>query len=347
MSNKSRKKNKLKSFIKKYRFQSIICCIMAVILMGFGIYKFFIEGPKDYSDFADDVIFKSGEYTMKYDEVYFLTKNKQAYYEAYYLSSGTDLDWNGEYEDGKTFGQVVLDESLEFAKEIFIFSEYAKANDIELSQAELSSIESEVSDFFKESGSKIINATKVNSDILKRVYIRTAYHDKLCDEIYRQTVLNVDADELRQCLVAIVELGPKYFDSPKETAESIMNRVNSGEVITEVAQKYDTKAVKGNVGKGTMKGTSLEEMCLGLKNGECNIAEIDGTYFVAYCYLAYDEEATDYAVEEKIEELKAEAVAEYYEELLKEMPVYVDEKAWSTITFNERIFTKDDIKASN
>ena len=29
------------------------------------------------------------------------------------------------------------------------------------------------------------------------------------------------------------------------------------------------------------------------------------------------------------------------------MPVAVDEKAWSTINFNEAIFTKDDLKATN
>ena len=346
MNNKTNKKSRNKKLLEKYKVQAVVGAIIAVLVIAIGIYVLVSNSSDSYSKLADEAIFTSGDYSMRYDEAYFLTKNKQAYYEAYYLSSDVDLDWNAEYEDGKTFGQVVLNESLDFAKEIFIFSEYAKANGITISEAELKSIESEVATFFKESGTKIVNATKANSDVLKRVYIRTAYHDKLCDKIYSEASLEVDEDEMRQCLIAAVELGPKYFDSPKETAEAIMNRVNSGEVITEVAQKYDTKAMKGNVGKGTMDGNALEKLCLSLKNGECNITEIEGTYFVVYCYLAYDEEATEYAVEQKLEELKAEAVAKYYEELLKDMPVTVNEEAWSTINFGESIFTEADLEGN-
>ena len=34
-------------------------------------------------------------------------------------------------------------------------------------------------------------------------------------------------------------------------------------------------------------------------------------------------------------------------DLLKEMPVAVDEKAWSTINFDNPIFTKDDVKTTD
>ncbi len=333
------------NFMKKHKFQTIICAIIAVLTIGLIVFMI-VTDSDDYSDLADEPIFTSGEYEMTYDEAYFLTKNKQAYYEAYYLSSDAALNWNEDFEDGKTFQDVVLEESLDFAKEIFIFSEYAKKNGITLSQSELDAIDKEVSTFLASSGSQVVNATHANRDVLKRVYIRTAYHDKLCDKIYSETDLSVDEDELKQCLVAAVELGPKYYDSPDETAKAIMDRVNNGEVITEVAKFYDTKAVKGNVGKGTINGNKLEELCLSLKNGECKTTEINGTYFVVYCYLAYDEEATDYAVEQKVEELKADAVAAYYEKLLKEMPVTVDDKAWATITFNEPIFTANDLTTS-
>lgn len=333
---------KISTFIKAHRFYAIICAIIIVLAVILTVYLL-TEDTDGYPDLDDTVIFTSGDYEMTFDEALFLTKNKQAYYEAYYLSSGVSLDWDIDYEDDKTFEEVVLDESLEFAKEIFIFSEYAKANGITISDSELSSIESEVATFLSDSGEQVVDATRANSDVLKRVYIRTAYHDKLCEQIYSKTDLTVDRDELSQCLVAAVELSPTYFTSPDMTAEAIMNRVNNGEVITEVAEKYGAEAIKGNVGKGDMEGNALEELCLSLKNGECNITEINGTYFVVYCYLEYDEEATDLAVENKLEELKADAVAAYYEELLKEMPVAVNEEAWSTINFDKPIFTEEDL----
>lgn len=339
---------KISTFIKRNTFQVTICSIIAVLTVIAVIYLATkgsdnVADRDNYPDLDDTVILSSNDYEMTFDEALFLTKNKQAYYEAYYLSSGVDLDWNVDYEDGKTFQEIVLDESLEFAKEIFIFSEYAKANGITLSDSELSSIDSEVATFLSDSGEQVIDATKVNSDVLKRVYIRTAYHDKLCNQIYSETDLTVDRDELKQCLVAAVELSPSYFTSPKDTAEAIMNRVNSGEVITEVAKLYDAEAVKGNVGKGDMEHNVLEELCLSLKNGECNITQINGTYFVVYCYLAYDEEATDLAIENKVEELKSEAVSAYYKKLLEEMPVTVNEAAWATINFNTPIFTEEDL----
>ncbi len=334
-------------FIKKYRFQTIICAIIAILSIGLAIYMLCIKDPDGYPDLTDTVILSSGDYEMTFDEALFLTKNKQAYYEAYYLSANYALDWDAKYDDTKTFEEIVLDESLEFAKEIFLFSEYAKANGITISDTELTSIEKDVNTFLSDSGEAVVDATRANSDVLKRIYIRTAYHDKLCEQIYSDTDLTVDKNELRQCLVAAVELGPKYYGSPKETAEAIMNRVNSGEVITEVAEIYDAEAVKGNVGKGDMDGNALEELCLSLKNGECKITEINGTYFVVYCYLENHEEATDIAVENKIEELKAEAVDKFYQKLLTEMPVTVNEEAWSTINFDKPIFTEEDLTTTS
>lgn len=337
----------LVNFIKKHRFQTIICAIIVILVAALAIYMIFIKDPDGYPDLDDTVILSSGDYEMTFDEALFLTKNKQAYYEAHYLSSNYTIDWNIDYEDGKTFEEVVLDESLNLVKEMFLFSEYAKANGITLSDEELSSIEDDVSTFLSDSGQKVVDATRANADVLKRVYIRTAYHDKLCEQIYSATDLTVDREALSQCLVAAVELSPKYYDSPDATAEAIMNRVNKGEVITEVAKIYDTEAVKGNVGKGDMEGNALEELCLSLKDGECNITEINGTYFVVYCYLEYDEEATDVAVENKIKELKDKAVDAFYEELLEKMPVTVNEDAWSTINFDKAVFTEEDLTSKS
>lgn len=337
-----------KSFLKTHKFQLCICAVIAVLAVIFVVSSLLTEdSPDSDDDIGSTVLFTSGDYEMTFDEAYFLTKNTQGYYEAYYLSTGSAINWDAVEEGGMTYEEVVLEESLEYAKEIFIFSEYAKANGITISESELSSIESEVSSFFTENSQKLIDASKVDSDILKRVYIRLAYHDKLCEEIYSDAAITVDRDELKQCLVAAVELGPDYFDSPDLTAKAIMDRVNNGEVITEVAKIYDTTAIKGNVGKGDMDGNAFEQLCLSLGNGECGITEIDGTYFVVYCYLAYDEEATDSAVEAKYEELQAEAVAKFYEELLQEMPVTVNEDIWSTLNFDETIYTEGDVEVSS
>ncbi len=335
----------MKDCIKK---NQILICIGIVVLISIAAFIIIKTDSRDSSEDYDKyikntVLMSSGDKKMLLDEGVFLTKNKQAYYEAYYLSSGYTLNWNAEYEDGKLFKTLVLDESLDFVKQIFLFSEYAKAEGMELTEQELSNITASVDEFLSESGENVINATHADRELLTRVYTRTAYYDKVCNMVCNNTDLTVTDEEARQCLVAAVEISPKYFDSPKRTAEKIMERVNNGEFITEVAVKYDNEAVKGNVGKGDMDGNALEELCLSLKDGECKMTEIDGTYFVVYCYMENDNEATEISRENIITERKEEAINKFFEELLSEMPVDVNEEAWNTITFDETIFTEEDL----
>lgn len=335
----------MKDCIKK---NQILICIGIVVLISIAAFIIIKtdsqESTENYDRYIKNtVLMSSGDKKMFLDEGVFLTKNKQAYYEAYYLSSGYILDWNAEYEEGKLFKTLVLEESLDFIKQIFLFSEYAKAEGMELTEQELSNITASVDEFLAESGENVINATHADRELLTRVYTRTAYYDKVCNMIYSNTDLTVTDEEARQCLVAAVEISPQYFDSPKRTAEKILELVNSGEVITEVAVKYDNQAVKGNVGKGDMNGNALEELCLSLKDGECKMTEIDGTYFVVYCYMENDNEATEISRENIVTERKEEALNNFFLELLSEMPVDVNEDAWNTITFDETIFTEEDL----
>lgn len=335
----------MKDFIKK---NQIFICLGIIILISIAAFIIIKtnsrESVEDYDKYIKNtVLMSSGDKKMFLDEGVFLTKNKQAYYEAYYLSSGYTLNWNAEYESGKPFKTLVLEESLDFVKQIFLFSEYAKNEGMELTEQDLSNITADVDEFFTESSDNVINATHADRELLTRVYTRTAYYNKVCDMIYGNTDLNVTDEEARQCLVAAVEISPQYFDSPERTAQKIMERVNSGEVITEVALKYDNEAVKVNVGKGDMDGNALEQLCLSLKDGECKMTEIDGTYYVVYCYTENDDDVTEISRENIIAERKEEALNNFFKELLSEMPVDVNEEAWNTITFDETIFTEKDI----
>lgn len=280
---------------------------------------------------------------MYLDEAIFMTKNKQAYYEALYLSEGYILNWDSEVPDGKTFETQVLNESLEFAQYVFVFSEYAKAQGITLTDEELSKIATDTGDFLTMSGENVLDATLATKELVTKVYTRTAYYDKVCNDIYAGLDLTVTDEEARQCRVAAVELSPLYFDSPERTAQKIVERVNNGEIITQVASIYDSEAIEGNVGLGDMDGNAFEQLCLSLKEGQCKMTEMDGTYFVVYCYLEDDVEATMVAKENIITERKDTAVRDFYNNLTKDAPVEVNMDAWNTIDFDEAVFTEEDM----
>ena len=333
----------MKDFINKK--QILLCLALVAIIVAITVVLIKINPEEDvkYEDYIKSTtLLSAGDSKMTLDEGVFLTKNKQAYYEAYYLAEGYLIGWDKEYEAGKTYESLVLDESLTFVEQIFLFSEYAISQGMTLTDTEESGISSSVSEFLTDSGENVINATYANADLLTRIYTRTAYYDKVCEQIYNDTDLTVSDEEARQCLVAAVEISPLYFDSPERVATKIVERVNNGEVITEVATKYDVEAVKGNVGKGDMDGNALEQLCLGLKDGQCKMVEMDGSYFVVYCYLENDDEATAISKENIIAERKDAAITAFFEKLKEDMPITVNMEAWETINFDEAIFTEED-----
>lgn len=302
------------------------------------------DAETDYKNYSKKTnILTMNDKSMTLDEAFFITKNKQAHYEEYYLTYGNPFSWNTPVEYGKTYEDLVLEETLQFVKEVFVLSEYAKENGYELSDKELKALEANVDAFINNSDSKIIKATNANRDIVTRVYTRTALYDKVCETILKDVDLTVDKEEARHCLVAIVEISPQYFDSPERIAEKILERSNSGEVITEVAKLYDTTVEKMSVGKNTKISEEMMNFCLSLKDDECKMTKIGDNYYVVYCYLADDELVTQSAKEALKEEKRASYITEFVTKLEKDTPVTINKEAWETISFENPIFTKSDI----
>lgn len=329
----------MKDFINKKQIVICIGIVIAISIIAVAILQYNSGSTDDYSKYVKKTVLISlDDEKMYLDEGLFFAKNKQAYYEASYANEGYTLDWKQEYETGKTYEALVLEQSFEFTKKVFLFSEYAKAQGMTLTDAELSNVEASIDEFLSESTDSVLAATYANTDLLRKVYTRTAYYDKVCSMIYEDADITVTDEEARQCLVAAVEISPVYFSSPERTANKILERVNKGEIISDVASIYDTEAVTGNIGAGDMDGNALEKLCLSLKDGECGIAEIDGTFFVVYCYLANDEDATEISRENLLAEKQQAALDEFYEALEEEMSPSINEDAWKTITFDEALY---------
>lgn len=337
--------------MKKYLFKKpiIISLCVAIAITIIAIIVPCIK-PKD-SESAEKYnkstnLFTMDEKAMTLDEAFFITKNKQAYYEEYYYTYGTSFSWDVPIEMGKTYEDLVLEETLQFTKELFVLSEYALDNDLALTADEKDAVASSVTSFMTSSDSRIITASNASEDLVTRVYTRTTLYDKVCAQILKDADLTINPEDARQCLVAIVELSPEYFDAPDRIAAKIHERVNSGEVIGGVANIYDASIEKMNVGKDTSINEELKNFCLSLKDDECKTLEINGIYYVVYCYLEDDEVATASTEEILLEEKKASYITAFVEELEKENPVTINQEAWETISFDEPVFTKDDIVQS-
>ena len=339
----------MKKIVEKYFYQSIVVGLLIVAALvsalGYFVTNVFNIEP-GYFGADRQVLLSYEDSTLTLDEGIFIAKDMQAYYEEYYLSNKSTINWDKSYKDGKTYEDVILDDTLLLLKQVFLFSEYAKANNIELTTKDLDSINADAKAYLNDNPDFVIDATGANMELLKKFYTRTAYYGKVCDEIYNKTDLTVDTEDVRQCLVAIITISPNDFDSPKETAEKIMERVGNGEVLTGVAEKYEAKISKTNIGPNSLEGNELEKFCLSLKDGQCQMLEQKGTYYIVYCYQSNDQDQTAAAKEQKKEELKDKAKMDFYNELLKKSSVKFDEDAWSFINFDTPIYTSGNIKES-
>ena len=238
---------------------------------------------------------------------------------------------------------MILEESLELSKQVFVLSEYATANGITLTENEQKTIASNVDAFLSNSDSTLLKATYANEDLVSRVYTKTALYDKVREQILADKDLTIDTEDARQCLVGIVEISPEYFDSPERIAEKIYERVNSGEVIGGVAQVYDTTVEKIHVGKDSEIIDEMINFCLSLKDDQCKMTNIDGVYYVVYCYLEDDEVETAKVKEILLEEKKNDYINEFVENIEKESPITVNTDAWNTVNFDDPIYTKNNI----
>ena len=334
----------MKKYLHKKPIIICLCVAVATALIALLVQNIKPKDTDNYSEYSKTTnIFTMNDKKMTLDEAYFIAKNRQAYYEEYNYTYGNSFSWDIPVELGKTYEDLVLEETLKFTKEVFVLSEYALTNDLALNDTEKKAIASNVSSFMTNSDSKIIKASHATEDLVSRVYTRTALYDKVCAQILKDVDLTIDPEDARQCLVGIVELSPQYFDAPDRIAEKICERVNSGEVIGGVANVYDATIEKTNIGKDTNIKKEAIDFCLSLKDDECKIFVMDDVYYVIYCYLADDEVATASAKEILLEEKKASYITAFVEEIEKENPVSTNLEAWETVNFDEPIYTKADI----
>ena len=337
--------------MKKYFYKkpTLISLGVAALIAAVAIIVPLIKpsASTNYKEYAKKTtIFTMNDKTMALDEAYFITKNKQAYYEEYYYTYGTSFSWDVPVEMGKTYEDIVLEETLTFAKEVFLLSEYALENGLELNESEQKVVASNASSFLSGSDSKILKATNATEELVNRVYTRTTLYDKVCAQILKDKDLTIDPEDARQCLVGIVEINPQYFTSPDRIAEKIVERVNNNEAIGEVASIYDATLEKINVGKDSDIIDEMKTFCLSLEDDQCKMTEINGVYYAVYCYLADDELVTASAKEALLAEKKSSYITAFVEELLKENPVSINMEAWETVNFDTPVYTKSDIVQS-
>lgn len=291
----------------------------------------------------------------------FYAYNTQASYEAYYLANGYVMDWSVKYTDTSTdvtepstlegetvaadatIEDMVKADVLDRIKIFYTVAKYAKDNGITLDDADYKEIDQYVKDYLA-GNAKVSAATGATAESLKSIYETESYYNKGCDLILKDENFTVNEEDIRQTHIYVFELYPDNIEFPEDTAKGILKRIQNGEDIKQISDIYGITVSEGNVGKDSTVGDNIKSTCLSLHDGGSAIAVEDGAYFVIYCIEENDEDATEIAKKDAISLQKSAKLKEFYDEYTKNMKITVDEELWKKITFNNSIFTEDDIK---
>lgn len=335
--------------MKKYLNKKaiLICLGIAAIIAVISIIVPLIKPKKDTTNKDGKkytTLYTMNDKSMAYDEAYFIAKYRQGYYEYNYYMSNPSFKWDDYLVDIQmTREELILDELDAYLKEIFILSEYALDNGLGLTENEEKAVISEVNSFLSDNDAKMISATKATEELATRVITRTTLHSKVCEDILKDKDLTIDPEDARICTVGVATINSENFDSPERVANEILERIGNGDLLGELSKIYGAPYEKGYVSKDSESNNKLNEFCLSLKDNESKMIEIDGTYYIVYCYLENDEVETSAKKELLLEEKKQAYITAFVEELLKENTITVDTKAWESINFDTPVYTKDDV----
>ena len=162
----------------KYKLLSIFMLIIMCASFAFGCKKD-EEKSENYAITINSV-------TISTSEAKFYGYNKQANYEIYYLASGSPIHWDEVYDaevSDMTLEELVKKEVLDEIKKVVILSEYAKDEGIKLSEEDDELIEYSVNNYVSNSNKNLTDKTGKNKELLKTIYTRKMYIDKLYEKL--------------------------------------------------------------------------------------------------------------------------------------------------------------------
>ncbi len=284
------------------------------------------------------------------EEIDFYAYCQQANYEAYsLLSYRQELNWgDAADESGETMEEKVKKEIQREIERKVIFSHKAKEWNVTLTQKEEKEVEEKTEKFLKESDKKLLERSKADSELVKKIYTRNALYEKVYKKIGGQLGIKVTQEEAKQAKITAVELSSiqgreKTKEQLEKDASAILKMAKRGKTLKIAAQAYGYSASTGNVGKGDMSGNELEQACLSMKTGEYKLLNYLEYVYVLYCDSDFDKEATELAKEE-IKKQKTEAkVTKIYESWQGDIGVEWNQTCIDNVSFDKAIFTIEDV----
>ena len=286
--------------------------------------------------------------------------------EAMYRSfmGGSDFDiWDTEAEEGKTYGEQAVEESLKDVELMYIMKAKAADYDVELTDEDEKAIAEAAASFMEANSEEAIADLAVTEDQVKTYLELQTYKQKIHDPIIADVDKNVSDEEAQQSSfeyvsVSTADLSDDEIKEKKEDAQKILDGLKAdpdgdfSEIAKSVDDSYsslsgtfdanetsedeDTDDEDANDDSSSYSGTYPEEVIDVLRtldDGEVasDIIETDTAYYVVKLDKKDDEEATETKKESIISTREQTLYTDTTEKWLDDADIKEEKKVLKTL----------------
>lgn len=291
-------------------------------------------------------------------------RQSQAQAEAMYASfmGGMDYEiWDAEAEEGKTYGEQAVEETLEQIELMYILREKAPDYEVTVTEEDETAISDAAASFIEANSEETLEDLAVTEEQVKTYLELQTYQARMHDPIVADVDTNVPDEEAQQSSFTYVslstaDLSDDEIEQKKEDAQKILDAMKEdpdgdfNETAKSVSEDYTALEGTFDTNESEETETDGEEMTSSsaypdevidvlrtLDDGELgpDVIETDTAYYVVRLNKKVDEEATEDKKESIITDRENELYTDTTQQWMDEADITVDEDVLKTLKLTD------------
>lgn len=304
---------------------------------------------------TDAVVATVGEDDITLGVANFYARMTQGQYETYYagmMGTTGEAMWTQEAGEGQNYEESVKDSLMENLENMYLISQHAADYEVSLTKEEEDAISAAAAQFDEDNtdeAKEIVSGYRKDiEEFLRLATIQTKMDSKMREGVDE----NVSDEEAAQKAMKYVffsytttddsgnstELTDDEKADLKTNAQTLADRVNSGEDISTVAEELGQTAYDLTFdSESTSPNEDLIAAADALKTegAVTDVIETDDGLYVGQLTSLLDRDATDQKKESIIEERKQDQYDSLLEQWKDDTDIEVDEKVWNKVDFED------------
>lgn len=288
-----------------------------------------------------------------------MARQQQAQTEAMYASfmGGGDMAiWDTEAEEGKTYGEQAVEQTMEQIELMYLLKEKAADYGVEVTEEEQKAMEEAAAAFMKANTEETIEELAVTEEQVETYLELRTYDQKMHDPIVADVDTEISDEEAQQSAFTYIsiakseDLSEDELKEKKEQAQEILDKVKENptadmsETAHEVDESYNayegtftTHESEDEEGTASSYPDEVVAALRELKEGEvsADLIEAENAFYIVRLDEEFDEEATESKKESILSTRESELYTEVTEKWLEEADIKVEEKVLKTLTITD------------